>query len=300
MEKYLEDNEGTVLFVGMIAALIVAALLEAFLQRRPQAANLNMRWANNIGLTLINQAGVNLLTIGVTIAIAWWGNEADIGLLRHWNLGFWPTLLLAILTFELIAYWFHRALHAVPILWRMHAVHHSDTELDFTTTYRNHPLELYVNAPLTIPVILLLGFPAAVVTAYQLIKTSISVIAHSNIRLPENLDRILRFVIITPDYHRLHHCSERQFTDSNFCAAFPLYDYVFGTAKTRPYKDHETMELGLEHFRKPIDGRLDRLLLMPFTWISQEEEKTRINATRTDLDESHTYPVTLGRQDRYV
>jgi sterol desaturase/sphingolipid hydroxylase (fatty acid hydroxylase superfamily) len=272
LERYLQDNEGTLLFVGMIAALTVAAILEVLLQRRPQAANMKMRWANNIGLALINQASINLLTIGATIAIAWWGNEADIGLFSYSKLGFWPTLLIAILVFEFISYWFHRALHAVPILWRLHAVHHSDTELDFTTTYRNHPLELYINAPLTIPVILLLGFPVAVVTLYQLLKTFISVIAHSNIRLPENVDRIIRHLIITPDYHRLHHCSDKNFTDCNFCAAFPLYDYLFRTAKTRPYKDHETIELGLEYFRRPIDGRLDRLLLMPFIWTSREKQ----------------------------
>jgi sterol desaturase/sphingolipid hydroxylase (fatty acid hydroxylase superfamily) len=273
LETYLQEYEGTVLFVGMIAALIVAAILEAFLQRRPETAGMKSRWANNFGLTFINQVSVSLLTMGVAIATAWWGNEENFGLLRNTNLGFWLTLLVAILVFEFVSYWFHRALHAIPILWRLHAVHHCDTELDFTTTYRNHPLELYVNAPLTIPIILLLGFPVAIVTLYQLIKTFISVIAHGNIRLPEKVDRIIRYFIITPDYHRLHHCSDKQFTDSNFSAAFPMYDYLFGTAKTRPYRDHETMELGLGYFRNPIDGRLDRLLLMPFIWRSQEKRR---------------------------
>jgi sterol desaturase/sphingolipid hydroxylase (fatty acid hydroxylase superfamily) len=297
LEKYLRDHDETVLFVGMIAALIVAAILEVVVQRRPHAANMKTRWANNIGLTLINEAGVYVLTIGVTIAIAWWGDEANIGLFDYSKLGFWPTLLIAILVFEFISYWFHRALHAVPLLWRMHAVHHSDTELDFTTTYRNHPLELYINAPLTIPVILLLGFPVAVVTAYQLLKTSISVIAHSNIRLPENVDRIVRRLIITPDYHRLHHCSDRQFTDCNFCAAFPLYDYLFGTAKTRPYEDHETMELGLKEFRSPLDSRLDSLLLMPFTQTWHEQERG-VTGANTDPARHRTFRSAPVRQDR--
>lgn len=270
MEAYLRDNEGTILFVGMVVALVVAALLEALIPRRPEGRNLRQRWASNIGLTLVNQVSVNLFTVAVTIAIAWWGEQQEFGLLANAGWGTWPTLLLAILIFEFIAYWFHRAMHAVPWLWRLHAVHHSDTDLDFTTTYRNHPLELYVNAPLTIPVILFLGFPVEVVTLYQLIKTAISIIAHSNIRLPERIDRIARRVVITPDYHRLHHCSDRQFTDSNFCAAFPLYDYLFGTARTRPYDDHETLEIGLDYFRAPADSRIDRLLLMPFTWRRRE------------------------------
>ena len=270
MREFLRDNDATVMFVGMIAALFVAVIAEAVVQRRPETETTRRRWLNNISLTLVNQVNVNFVSLAGTIMIAWWGSEAEIGLLRQSGIGFWPMLLLAIFTFELISYWFHRALHAFPLLWRVHAVHHSDTEVDVTTTYRNHPLELYINAPLTIPVILLIGFPVEVVAAYQLLKTSISVFAHSNIRLPAGLDGALRFVLVTPDFHRVHHCSEKVFTDSNFSAAFPIYDYVFGTAKSRPYDEQETMELGLEYFRDPVDSRLDRLLLMPFVWRSRE------------------------------
>lgn len=266
LEKFLSDNEGTILFVGMISALVVAAILETVFPRRAEPAGNTARWANNIGLALINQISVNWFTVGVMVVLAWWGEEENFGLLRQVDLGFWPSLLLAVLVFEFIAYWFHRALHTIPWLWRIHAVHHSDTELDFTTTYRNHPVELYVNAPLTIPIILLLGFPVAVVTAYQLIKTTVSVIAHSNIKIPQRVDRVIRKIIITPDYHRLHHCSDAKYTDSNFCAAFPLYDYLFGTASDRSYEAHDNMEIGLEYFRDPADSRIDRLLLMPFVW----------------------------------
>ena len=291
MEAFLRDNEATILFVGMVAALFVAAIAEVVLQRRPETETTRRRWLNNISLTLIDQASVNVLLIAVTIMIAWWGNEAEIGLLRHSGIGFWPMLLLAVFTFELVSYWFHRALHAFPILWRVHAVHHSDTEVDFTTTYRNHPLEVYINAPLTIPVILILGFPVEVVTAYQLLKTSISVFAHSNVRLPTGLDRALRFVLVTPDFHRLHHCSEKTFTDSNFSAAFPIYDYVFGTAKSRPYHEQETMQLGLEYFRDRVDGRLDRLLLMPFLWRSREGRRASARPIPPELGiEAHDKP----------
>ena len=240
--------------------------------RRALKVSKLLRWANNIGLTLINQVNVSLVSFVAAVAVAWWGGEEGIGLFSRSDLGLVPMLLMAILAFEFVSYWFHRALHVVPWLWRIHAVHHCDTELDFTTTYRNHPLELYVNAPLSIPVILLLGFPVAVVVLYQLLKTSISVLAHSNTRLPERLDRVLRCLVITPDYHRLHHSSDRHYTDSNFCAAFPIYDYLFGTARTAPYGMHESMDLGLQYFREPLDGRLDRLLLMPLAWRPRRKE----------------------------
>jgi len=283
VEEFLRDNEATIPFVGMAAALFVAVIAEVALQRRPETGNTRFRWLNNIFLTLIDQANVSFVTVVITIMIAWWGDEAEIGFLRQSGIGFWPMLLLAVFTFELISYWFHRALHAFPLLWRIHAVHHSDTEVDFTTTFRNHPLELYVNAPLTIPVILLLGFPVEVVATYQLLKISISVFGHSNIRLPAGLDRALRFVLVTPDFHRLHHCSEKVFTDSNFSAAFPIYDYLFGTAKWRPYDEQETMELGLEYFRDPVDSRLDRLLLMPFVWRSREEARPSVRPAAPEL-----------------
>lgn len=274
MEEFLRNNEATILFVAMVAALFIAAIAEVVLQCRPDRPNTHFRWLNNISLTLINQVSVNVLSVAATIVIAWWGSEAEIGLLQDSGIGFWPMLLLAVFTFELISYWFHRAMHAFPILWRLHAVHHSDTEVDFTTTYRNHPLELSVNAPLTIPVILVLGFPLEVVTAYQLLKTSINVFAHSNVQLPAKLDKALRLVLVTPDFHRIHHCSERVYTDSNFSAAFPIYDYLFGTAKSRPRVEHKTMQLGLEYFREALDGRVDRLLLMPFVWRSRERRKS--------------------------
>ncbi len=252
--------------------MIVAAVLESFAQRRAEAPSLRARWASNLSLTIFDLINANFVSLLAMIVASWWTVRFGAGLMGDGTLGFWPMLLIAILVFEFVAYWFHRALHAIPALWRIHAVHHSDTELDFTTTYRNHPLELFVNAPLAIPVILLMGFPPAVVISYQLLKMSISIIAHSNIRLPEGLDRILRRAIVTPDYHRLHHCSDRTYTDSNFSAAFPIYDYLFGTAKTRPYADHPQMQLGLEYFRDPKETSLWRLLLMPFVWRSRERK----------------------------
>lgn len=123
-----------------------------------------------------------------------------------------------------------------------------------------------MNVPLTVPVIMLMGFPVEVVVLYQVIKSSISIFAHSNTRLPEKLDAVLRYFIITPDFHRIHHSSDRKYTDSHFSEAFPVWDYLFGTTSKIPYAQHESMQLGLEYFRGKKDGRLDKLLLRPFIW----------------------------------
>jgi sterol desaturase/sphingolipid hydroxylase (fatty acid hydroxylase superfamily) len=213
---------------------------------------------------LIGQVNVSWVTTFALVSAEWWTGGRTTGVLSDYALGFWTNVLLAILVFEFMGYMFHRAMHAFPWLWRIHLVHHNDTELDFSTTYRSHPLDLVILAPLTVPVVLYLGFPAAALVVYQLLRTTITVFAHSNIYIPEPVDRVLRYIIVTPDFHRLHHSSDRRFTDSNYSAAFPIYDYLFGTATDKPFAEHETMEIGLEYFRDPADSRIDRLLLMPF------------------------------------
>ena len=258
----------------MILALITAAIIEALFPRRPESVDTNYRWTNNLLLSLLNQINLNVFGAFVTLAIALWAEEAELGLFRWGGFGFWPSVLLTIATFEFINYWFHRAMHTYTWLWRVHVVHHSDTDLDFTTTYRNHPFELYMVAPLTIPAVLLLGFPPTAVVMYQVLRITISIFGHSNIRLPEGLDRWLRYIIITPDYHRVHHSSDQPYTDSNFAAAFPVYDYLFGTARTKPFETQSTMELGLEYYRERKDSSLINLLLMPFLW-QRSQDRTR-------------------------
>jgi sterol desaturase/sphingolipid hydroxylase (fatty acid hydroxylase superfamily) len=143
-------------------------------------------------------------------------------------------------------------------------MHHSDVEVDFTTTYRHHPFENLFMATLGVPVVVLLGAPVAAMVAYQALRTTVNILSHSNIRIPERFERWLRYLIVTPDFHHLHHCSDRRFTDSNYSAAVPWFDYLFRTATRKPYADYATMELGLERFRDPIDSRIDQILLMPF------------------------------------
>lgn len=266
MQDFLETNESAILFSVMLAALIFASLTEAVLPRREEKNNLNFRWANNIGLTVINMTlvtGVIALTAGVFI---WWEEQNYGGLSELLNLGFWPSVFLAILCFEFAGYLFHRAFHTVPWLWRIHAVHHSDTELDCSSTYRSHPLELLAVVPVTVPLVLLLDFPASSVIIYQALRTLLTIFAHSNIYLPERVDAVLRYIIVTPDFHRMHHSSDRRYTDSNFAAVLPLFDYLFGTATRREFGYHKTMEIGLEELREPADCRVDKLLLLPFRW----------------------------------
>ena len=264
MEAFLEAHESTILVSTLIGALLIGVLWEALAPRRPEAGSLVYRWVNNLSLTVLNHIVVYWTGAALAIMTAWWAQSEGFGLLQHLDLGLSGAFLVTLLVMEFLAYVLHQVVHRVPILWRLHAMHHSDVEVDFTTTYRHHPLENVVMLAVGAPVVVLLGAPVAAMVLYQFLRVSVNVLSHSNIRVPENVERWLRYLVVTPDFHHLHHCSDRRFTDSNYSAAVPWFDYLFGTATRKPYAEYATMELGLERFRDPIDARIDQVLLMPF------------------------------------
>lgn len=263
MSEILQQNESWILFWSLIGCFSVFAVAEMMLPRRKVTSNLRFRWINNIGLALVTTVTVRAFVIIVGVAAAWWADQQRVGLLQWVEVGWWVSFALVMLVLGLADYINHRLFHAIPFLWRFHAVHHSDTDFDLTTTYRNHPIAAAILLGLRVPVVALLGAPVSAFIAYEVIRSSQALWSHSNIKLPESLDRYLRYVVVTPDFHRIHHCSDRRYTDSNFSSTLPWFDYLFGTYRTRDYDSHETMEIGIERFRDQRSSRLDQLLLMP-------------------------------------
>lgn len=228
------------------------------------------RWLNNLGLTAIGHSFLYLLDRMMLVLAAWWVSSMGGGLLQALEAPFIVSLIATLLVIEFAGYLLHLLFHKVPALWRLHAIHHSDTGVDFTTTYRHHPVEIVLNSLLSLPFILILGPPALAVLAVEVFRTVMIYTGHANIYIPEPVDRFLRRFLVTPDFHRLHHCSERKHTDSNYSVMVPWFDYLFGTASQRPFKEQETMTLGLEYYRDARSSRLDRMLLLPF--ISRKRE----------------------------
>jgi sterol desaturase/sphingolipid hydroxylase (fatty acid hydroxylase superfamily) len=222
------------------------------------------RWTHNFSLTAIGQATAYGLAALTPAATAWFAQYYQLGILSKIDTGLLVGFALTLFAYELIGYVTHFLFHKVPVLWRIHAVHHNDVELDISSTYRHHPLEILITYVITLPVILLLGPPVLAVLLYQSVRGAMHVLAHSNIYIPEVINRWLQYFIVTPDFHRLHHCSDRTFTDSNYGTVSPWLDYLFGTASRRPFAEQETMELGLEYAREPRDSRIDQMLMMPF------------------------------------
>jgi sterol desaturase/sphingolipid hydroxylase (fatty acid hydroxylase superfamily) len=256
-------------FLVLVGGMIGVMLLETLIPRRPESRNLMYRWTNNLSLTMLDFFVAAWAGGAIAVLLSRWSADSGFGLLQRIDAGWIVSFLVVLLLAEFLSYLVHRAFHVVPTLWRIHAVHHTDVEMDVTTSHRHHPLELLLPLPLTAPVFLFLGPPATAALAYVVLRTGVGLLSHGNICLPQAVDRVLRLFVVTPDFHRLHHSSDRRFTDSNYGVVLPWFDYLFRTATDLPFHQQKTMELGLEYLREPRDSRLDQMLLLPFrrsTW----------------------------------
>jgi len=252
-------------FAALFGGMFLLFILEGFYPRRTVTKNQTSRWVGNISLAILNHFSMLFHTFSLGILLSKF--QPDSPLLRHFGFSDISSLLILFLVFEFISYWSHRAFHHFPLLWRIHSVHHSDTDIDVTTALRIHPFEgMIFNTLIGLPILMVLGAPLISLIVFNLVRTIIQLTSHSNIVIPKKLDSILRLFVLTPDYHRMHHFSDRQYTDSNFSVVFPVFDYVFGTATKKPYEEIAEMEIGLEKLREDKDQRIDKLVIQPFTY----------------------------------
>ncbi|MFK7977116.1 MAG: sterol desaturase family protein [Halioglobus sp.] len=259
-------------FTATLVIFAAAMLWESFAPRRSLSEGVIWRWSNNFSLGLLTWYVTLVVNSWLSLAVAATSKEHGLGLLANWETSVAVDLILLLLATQFISYWVHRAFHHFEWLWPIHAVHHTDTDVDVSTSYRHHPLEPIASLFATAPVILLLGPSIEAVFYYRLFAVGANVFSHSNIAIPVALDKQLRKVILTPDYHRIHHCSDSHYTNSNYGSLAPWFDYLFGTAKSRPVDEQTDMELGLEYFREREDSRLDQQLLQPLKlWSGRKE-----------------------------
>ena len=236
---------------------------EAVAPRRGGNEGLAWRWGNNFFLGLLNWYLTAAASTALILWLARWTDVEGIDLLAGVAVPSWADFLLLLGGTQFLSYWLHRAFHQVSWLWPIHAVHHSDTAVDVSTSYRHHPLEPLLTLPISAPVVLLLGPSLEAAAAYRVFAVAATVFSHSNVGLPEPVERVLRRFLLTPDFHRTHHSAEQRYTNSNYGSLVPWFDYLFGTARHRPHAEQATMTLGLEYLREPADSRLDRLLMTP-------------------------------------
>lgn len=248
-------------FLGVFA---VMALWETLAPRRPRLLGRWVRWPSNLAIAGLNTLLLRLLLPTTAVGLALMAGELGWGLLNHYRLPAWAAVVLAVAVLDMVIYFQHVLFHAVPILWRLHRMHHADLDLDVTSGSRFHPLEIVLSMGVKLGAVAALGAPPLAVLIFEILLNATAMFNHSNARLPERLDRLLRWVLVTPDMHRVHHSVLPQETNSNFGFNVPWWDRLFGTYVDQPAAGHEGMTVGLDQFRTARDHWLDRMLGQPF------------------------------------
>jgi sterol desaturase/sphingolipid hydroxylase (fatty acid hydroxylase superfamily) len=252
------------IFAGVFVAL---AAFEAVRPRRVSLVGRVRRWGTNIGLSTLNTMLLRLSFLAVpalSVIAALYGEARGWGVLPALGAAKVVAALVGFVALDLAVYAQHIAFHFVPALWRIHRVHHADTEMDLSTGIRFHPIEILISQAWKIAVVLALGVPAIAVLVFEIALNATSMFSHSNLGLPNRMDSILRRVVVTPDMHRVHHSTVRRETDSNFGFNLSIWDRLFATYRAAPALDHDTMPLGLSSYRGQEPSRLLWLLQLPF------------------------------------
>ncbi|WP_431858933.1 sterol desaturase family protein [Azospirillum sp.] len=248
------------IFLGLF---VIAALLEAAWPKRPLTVAKGRRWAVNLGLVVVDVA-VQRLTVGaLAVAAAAWAQEQGVGLFNVLDAPGWVGAVAAFLVLDFAVYLQHVLSHRLPLLWRLHRVHHADLDIDVSSGLRFHPVEILLSLAWKAAVVVALGADPWVVVAFEAVLNGSSLFTHANLRLPERLDAALRRLVCTPDMHRVHHSVERAETDTNYGFFLSVWDRLCGTYHAAPpAAGHEAAPLGLPGWRDQLG--LAHLLAMPF------------------------------------
>jgi sterol desaturase/sphingolipid hydroxylase (fatty acid hydroxylase superfamily) len=264
-----------VLRLGCFAGvLLLLTVWEALFPRRRFTTPRPLRWASNLGLATLNTLAVRFLSPLGAVGMAFLAAERGWGLLNNVALPGWVAVVSAVVALDLLIYLQHVLFHAVPLLWRLHKVHHADLDLDASTGVRFHTLEILLSMGLKLAAVAVLGAPAVAVLLFEVLLNATSMFNHANVRLPGWVDRVLRLIVVTPDMHRVHHSVLPAETNSNFGFNLPWWDYLLGTYKDQPVEGHEGMTLGLNDLRD--ERRVERLpgmLLLPFLAVPAQGDK---------------------------
>lgn len=224
-----------------------------------------LRWANNLGLVALNTLALRLLFPAAAVGVAAFAAEQSWGLLNYYEWPFWLATLVSVIVLDLVIWLQHVMVHAIPVLWRLHRVHHADPDYDLTTGARFHPLEIVLSMLIKFAAIVVLGPPVVAVILFEVLLNATAMFNHGNVRLPARADRILRWLVVTPDMHRVHHSTEDDEANSNFGFNLPWWDRLFGTYRDQPRGGHDGMAIGIHDYKEPRDVTwLYGLLALPF------------------------------------
>jgi len=249
-------------FFGIFA---VMAVWEIISPRRALTVSKGVRWVNNLGLVFLNSFVLWLLFPAAAVGVAAIAEQQSWGLLNFYTVPFTAAVIITVITMDFMIWVQHVMVHAIPVLWRIHRVHHADLDYDVTTGARFHPIEIILSMLIKFATIMLLGSPVVAVVIFEVMLNATAMFNHGNIKLPAGLDRMLRWFLLTPDMHRVHHSVEDDEANSNFGFSLPWWDRLFGTYRDQPRDGHEGMTIGIHKYRDPkkVD-QLPGMLALPF------------------------------------
>lgn len=264
MADLLLANEPAIRMAFFASILVVMASWEMVAPRRRREIPRLLRWSSNLGIVVVDAILVRLTFPVVAVGLAIVAAERGWGLFNVFGTPTWIAFIASILALDLAIYLQHVMFHAVPALWRLHRMHHADLEFDVTTGLRFHPIEILLSMGIKLAVVAALGPPAVAVLVFEIVLNAAAMFNHSNVQIPLGLDRILRWLVVTPDMHRVHHSIDPTETNSNFGFNLPWWDRLLGTYLAQPREGHDAMTIGIKRFRTQRDLWLDAMLIQPF------------------------------------
>lgn len=256
-------DDATLRLAATLSTFALFATWELVAPRRASHIPRRLRWTSNISIALLDALVVRFIFPGTAVAVAMMVEARGWGLLQLVAVPAPLAVVGSLIVLDLMIYGQHRLFHRIPVLWRLHRMHHADLELDVTSGARFHPLEIVLSMLVKTCAIIVIGAPASAVLLFEVLLNCTALFNHSNIRIPPSVDRVLRWCVVTPDMHRVHHSVDWNETNSNFGFNLPWWDHVFRSYRAQPEAGHTKMTIGIAQFRTLRDLRLDRMLVQP-------------------------------------
>lgn len=265
ISEFISAHEAGIRLGAFFLVFASMALWEVLVPRRALAVSKGRRWASNLGIVVLNSVLARLLFPVAGVGMAAFAAERGWGLFNYLDTPDRLAVVASVIALDCAIYLQHVMFHAVPVLWRLHRMHHADPDFDVTTGARFHPIEIALSMLIKFAAIVVLGAPVVAVVVFEVLLNATAMFNHSNVRIPVSIDRLLRWFVVTPDMHRIHHSVERDETDSNFGFSLALWDRLLGTYRADPRAAHADMVIGIPEFRAPVQcTTLAGMLAIPF------------------------------------
>jgi len=264
MNTFVMGNEAVIRLGFFFGIFLIMALWEVIAPRRPLTQPKKTRWFVNIGITFLNTGILRLAFSAGAVGAALIAENRGWGLFHQIGLPVWLEVSASVMLLDFIIYLQHAAFHFFPLLWRLHLMHHTDLDLDVTSGARFHPLEMLLSMVIKFGAVFILGTPALSVLIFEVLLNATSMFNHANVVIPNSIDRLVRFLIVTPDMHRVHHSVIIREHHANFGFNLSWWDRILGTYRAQPKEGHLGMTLGISNYRRQEELGILGILAVPF------------------------------------